>query len=302
MRKVVLLAILLGSLAGCHRSAWPEPPIVDRAKYEAEHASWQREQQDLIGEVLPIVGIWPLNDGDTPFGSDEGLPIALPLPDAPGRLGILRRSGTTITVLPEKDAPLRLTDGTPVTKASEVTDFWIGSIELLISEAGDDRRWVTARDEHHPAVANPPAVEAYPLDTRWRTAARFEAFEAPKAVRVADVRGGSMSFLALGQLVFRLNDREHRLTAFGEPGGGQFFVMFKDPTNLTTTYSGYRIVTPAVVGDGAWTVVDFNFASNPPCAYSRFTLCPLPPSENQLPVAIEAGLKRLPSVRGYSPS
>ena len=48
-----------------------------------------------------------------------------------------------------------------------------------------------------------------------------------------------MNFLALGQLVFRLNEKEHRLTAFGEPGGGEFFVMFKDPTNLTTTYSGY---------------------------------------------------------------
>ncbi|HET9567591.1 MAG TPA: DUF1684 domain-containing protein, partial [Vicinamibacterales bacterium] len=100
----------------------------------------------------------------------------------------------------------------------------------------------------------------------------------------------------------RLNEKEHRLTAFGEPGGGEFFVMFKDPTNLTTTYSGYRILTPALVNGGEWTVIDFNFAFNPPCAYSRYTLCPLPPSENKLPVAIEAGLKRLPSAQGYSPS
>jgi uncharacterized protein (DUF1684 family) len=56
------------------------------------------------------------------------------------------------------------------------------------------------------------------------------------------------------------------------------------------------------VNGGEWTVIDFNFAFNPPCAYSRYTLCPLPPSENNLPVAIEAGLKRLPSAQGYSPS
>ena len=87
-----------------------------------------------------------------------------------------------------------------------------------------------------------------------------------------------------------------------EPGGGEFFVMFKDATNATTTYSGYRILTPAVVNGGEWTVLDFNLAFNPPCAYSRFTLCPLPPSENRLPTAIEAGLKRLPSPQGYSPS
>jgi uncharacterized protein len=92
------------------------------------------------------------------------------------------------------------------------------------------------------------------------------------------------------------------LTAFGEPGGGEFFVMFKDPTNQTTTYGGYRILTPGVVNGGEWTVIDFNFAFNPPCAYSRYTLCPLPPPENTLPVAVEAGLKRLPSAQGYSPS
>jgi hypothetical protein len=56
------------------------------------------------------------------------------------------------------------------------------------------------------------------------------------------------------------------------------------------------------VNGGEWTVLDFNFAFNPPCAYSRYTLCPLPPPENKLPVGIEAGLKRLPSALGYSPS
>jgi uncharacterized protein (DUF1684 family) len=303
MRRLVLLASLAGLLAGCARNTWPDPPVIDRAKYEAEHASWRKEQQSLVGEVLPIVGIWPLQEGDTPFGADESLPIVLPPSAGAARLGIFRRSGATVTVVPATGARLRLPDGTSVTQPMEVDgDLRIGSLVLSISEAGDDRRWITARDESHPAIVNPPAIEVYPLDARWRVAARLDAFEAPKPVRVPDVRGGSMSFLALGQLVFRLNDREQRLTAFGEPGGGQFFVMFKDPTNLTTTYSGYRIITPEVVGDGQWTIVDFNFALNPPCAYSRFTLCPLPPAENQLPVSVEAGLKRLPSVRGYSPS
>jgi uncharacterized protein (DUF1684 family) len=181
-------------------------------------------------------------------------------------------------------------------------EVWIDSLLLYVADAGDERRWLTARDMTHPAITTPPLLEAYPLDPKWRVSARFDAFQTPKPVQVSDVRGGAMNFLALGQLVFRLNEKEHRLTAFGEPGGGEFFVMFKDPTNLTTTYSGYRILTPALVNGGEWTVIDFNFAFNPPCAYSRYTLCPLPPSENKVPVAIEAGLKRLPSVQGYSPS
>jgi hypothetical protein len=181
-------------------------------------------------------------------------------------------------------------------------EVWVDSLLLSVVDAGDDRRWLTARDMKHPAITKAPALEMYPLDAKWRLAARFDAFESPKPVQVSDVRGGAMNFLALGQLVFHLNDKEHRLTAFGEPGGGEFFVMFKDATNQTTTFGGYRILTPAVVNGGEWTVLDFNFAFNPPCAYSRYTLCPLPPPENKLPVGIEAGLKRLPSALGYSPS
>ena len=67
----------------------------------------------------------------------------------------------------------------------------------------------------------------------------------------------------------------------------------------STTYGGYRVFRPQAVGDGEWTILDFNFAYNPPCAYSTFTTCPLPPPENRLPVAVEAGLKQLPSASGY---
>jgi hypothetical protein len=157
-----------------------------------------------------------------------------------------------------------------------------------------------AMDESHPAMKNPPMVESYPLDARWRVAARFDAFDRPRPVRVPDVRGGEMEFMSMGQLVFRIDDQEMTLTAFGEPEREDFFVMFKDPTNQSTTFRGYRILSPKVVKDDEWTVIDFNFANNPPCAYSKYTLCPLPPPENKLPVAIEAGLKRLPSVQGYS--
>ena len=301
---VRLVALVVAALVlGCTREPWPSPPALDKAKYEADHRAWREEQRGLLSDVLSIVGVWPLPEGDTAFGSDSALPIALPVSGTAARAGVFRRDGKTVSIVPAPGTPLRLADGRPVSEAMLLTDdVWIGSLLLYVADAGDERRWVTARDMKHPAITNPPSLETYPLDSRWRVSARFDAFEMPKPVQVADVRGGSMHFLSVGQLVFRLNGQEHRLTAFGEPGGGEFFVMFKDPTNQTTTYGGYRIVTPSLVDGGEWTVIDFNFAFNPPCAYSRYTLCPLPPPENSLPVAIEAGLKRLPSAQGYSPS
>jgi len=295
-----VIAVLV---AACGSERWPSPPAVEQAKYEADYRAWRETQQGLISDVLSIVGVWPLEQGETAFGSDETLPIVLPLNGPPNRAGVFRRDGAMISVVPTPDSALRLADGRPVREAMTLEqDVWLDSLLLYVADAGDERRWLTARDMKHPAITSPPPLEGYPLDAKWRVSARFDAFQSPKPVQVSDVRGGAMNFLALGQLVFRLNEQEHRLTAFGEPGGGEFFVMFKDATNLTTTFAGYRILTPAVVNGGEWTVLDFNFAFNPPCAYSRYTLCPLPPSENKLPVAIEAGLKRLPSAQGYSPS
>jgi uncharacterized protein len=174
------------------------------------------------------------------------------------------------------------------------------SVELIETSTEDGRQFVMAFDRNHPAATNPPDVESYPLDPKWRVAARFEAIDPPRPVRVPDVRGGFMHFTAVGTLVFRVNGQEMRLTAFGERDSDELFVMFKDPTNQSTTYGGYRIVLPKVVKPGEWTVLDFNLAMNPPCAYSPYTTCPLPPPENKLPVAIEAGLKRLPSAQGYT--
>ena len=109
-----------------------------------------------------------------------------------------------------------------------------------------------------------------------------------------------MDLPAAGELLFRVNGQEQRLTAVRFEGSDEFFVMFKDATNLSTTYSGYRVLFPGVVNDDEWTVLDFNLAANPPCAYSRYTTCPLPPPENTLKIAVEAGEKRYPSAQGFA--
>ena len=279
MRNSLILVIAAFALSGCARDSWPEPPAVDHAAYQKEHEAWRDDHRQGLSQVLPIVGIWPLQEGETPFGSDPTLPIVLPARYFPSRAGVVRRAGDDVTIVPEPAG---------------------GPVRLSVASAGDSRRWLMGVDESHPAVKNPPVVETFPLDTRWRVAARFDAFDRPKPVRVPDVRGGHMEFMATGQLVFRIAGQEMKLTAFGEPESPELFVLFKDPTNQSTTFGGYRMLSPKAVKDDEWTVIDFNFATNPPCAYSKYTLCPLPPPENRLPVAIEAGLKRLADAQGYS--
>lgn len=274
--RLASLVLLLVASSACARDHWPEPPPVDPAEYQTEYAAWRAERQETIASTLPIVGIWALEEGDTPYGG-----------------GAFTRRGEDVTFVPASGTPAPLTFGEGIT---------LDTIHLELTGAEDGRLWVMGSDTAHPAVKNPPPAQTYPLDSRWRVAARFDALEKPRPVKVPDVRGGVMDFDAVGQLVFRLDGEEARLTAFGFPDVPFFFVMFKDPTNQSTTYQGYRILRPAKVAPGEFTVVDFNLALNPPCAFSKYTVCPTPPRENRLQVAIEAGEKRLPSADGYAPS
>jgi uncharacterized protein (DUF1684 family) len=229
--------------------------------------------------------------------------MPLPASATPDRGGAMRRRGDEVSIVPAPQSTVRLADGTAVTSPTKFAEgMAIGSVRLAVASLPDGRVFVTGIDENNPAFKEPPTVEAFAPDQRGRVAARFDAFERPRHVTVADVRGGTVDFTAAGQLVFKLADREWRLTAFAFGPDEPFFVMFKDRTNGASTYGGYRILSPKQVKNGEFTVLDFNMASNPPCAYSPFTTCPLPPPENKLDVAVEAGLKRLPSVKGYSAS
>ncbi len=293
-------ALAVGAI-GCARDKWPAPPPVDQAKYQQQYADFKKAQLETAAFALPLVGAWSLEEGDTPFGSDPALPIALPASAAVARAGVFHRTGNDVSVVPAAGAHLRREDGTDVASAAPVADLpplVIGSVHLEVFPAPPDAIMVTGRDDADPRLKS-LAIDTYPVDPKWRVAARFDAFEKPKVVPIASTRGPAHDETAPGQLVFQVDGREFRLTALAEPGSDQFFLLFKDETNGKTTFSGYRMLSAKAVPNGQWTVLDFNMASNPPCAYSKFTMCPLPPRENRLALAIEAGVKRHPTARGY---
>ena len=258
----VLLLVL--AVTGCAREQWPAPPAVDAAAYQKEHAAWREEQRAGLAGVLPITGIWPLAEGETPFGSDPALPIALPSAHFPGRAGVFRRAGTTVTVAPDAPRALKLDDGSTLDAAREVDAVSAGPIRLQALDGGDGRRWVLATDTSHSAIANPPAIESYPLDQRWRVAARFDAFDQPKPVRVPDVRGGEMEFTATRRAGV---PPERRGDALDRVRRGRVATICSSCSRTRRTSRPPTAATassvPRAVKDGEWTVVDFNFATQP---------------------------------------
>ena len=128
----------------------------------------------------------------------------------------------------------------------------------------------------------------YPVDPAYRIVARFVPYARPKTLLITNVLGDVRAAPCPGYAEFRLDGRVCRLDA--EDQGATFFFNFGDRTNAHGTYGAGRFLD-APKPKGGRIVLDFNRATNPPCAFTDFATCPLPPKGNALPVAVRAGAR-----------
>ncbi|MDT0169587.1 DUF1684 domain-containing protein [Pseudarthrobacter sp. BRE9] len=132
---------------------------------------------------------------------------------------------------------------------------------------------------------------AYSPDAAFAVRGTFVPFEAPRPTTVgAAVEGIQHVYEAPGEIRFKLAGQELALTAFNGYAPGSLLVLFTDQTSGKTTYAANRSLSAVPAADGS-VLLDFNRAVNLPCAYTDLATCPLPPAENRLPVAVEAGEK-----------
>jgi len=299
---------LLGFLALACTDTWPEPDPVDPVRFLADHEEWRqdRERRQVTppsGAVL-WVGLFDLAQGATPFGSDPALPITLPAEDSPALAGTLHRSGQEVRVEPAPGSPLRLRDGAELTepiplgsdRSGHVTDLSLGSLGLRVhGEPGTDRLWLRVWDEDSPLRETFELPEYYPVDPSWQVRARFRPYDEVHALRVADVTGGTIEYEAPGELIFQVAGREHSLIATAGANATSFFILMWDSTAVTDTYQGGRYLRAPLPDSEGWTTIDFNRSYNPPCVFTAYSVCALPPRGNWLELGVTAGEKR-PSV------
>ncbi len=145
------------------------------------------------------------------------------------------------------------------------------------------------RDPQAPTRAAFRGVPHFPVDARWVRTGRFERYDEPRRITVGAVVDGLQHFpTAIGTVTFDLDGREQRLVALAGKGDG-LTLHFRDATNGTSTYGGGRILRTADPDEDGAVVVDLNRTVNLPCALTAYATCPLPPADNALDVAVEAG-------------
>lgn len=131
---------------------------------------------------------------------------------------------------------------------------------------------------------------AYTADEKWVVSGRFAPFEAPVPTTVGSVSEGlEHVYESPGKVEFSVGGQDLALTVFNGGVAGSLFVLFTDATSGVTTYAANRSLAIAAPGADGSVTLDFNRATNLPCAYTEFATCPLPPAGNKLPIAVEAG-------------
>lgn len=253
---------------------------------------------------LSLAGLFWLEEGKNTFGSDPGNDLVITDVKAPGLIGSFFRENDQVRF---KAAPgeMVMHEGKVVfdialkSDAEKGTTYLsAGSLSWYVIKRGD-RLGIRLRDSGHPRIDTLKEIPAYPLDTKWRVDAVLERFEKPRMIKVPTVLGTENDSPTPGVLVFKVDGKEHRLTPLG--GSGGLFLIFGDETNAGETYGGGRFLSVKKPDEKGRTVIDFNMAVNPPCAFSPFATCPLPPKMNRLTIKVPAGEKVPQGMKGHPP-
>jgi len=256
--------------------------IAAASAFQSEIAEWHaRREAALKAEDgwLSLAGLFWLHEGANRFGKDAGNDIVLP--DGPAHAGVFELHGGKVTAAMDGRA-------TPVA-ADSAEAVKVGRLKLFVIQRGD-RTGIRLKDPESEARRTFHGIESFPADESYRVTAKFVA--EPQKIPILNVLGQTEPSDSPGYAVFRLHGAEYRLRPILEsPGDRQLFFIFRDQTAGKETYGAGRFLYSDLPKDGQ-VVLDFNKAYNPPCAFTPYATCPLPPPENRLAVRIEAGEKK----------
>jgi hypothetical protein len=297
-----LTALFAGAALWAADAKAPAADRPDPAAYRKEIETWRQERLTGLKREdgwLTLVGLFWLKPGENRFGSDPGNPVILPAGKAPAVAGTLTREGDTVRLDVQPGVPLTA-DGKPpapgmklsVDADGKPTLLQLGSLSFNLIKRGD-RLGVRIKDKASPMRASFKGIDEYPIRPEWRVVARFEPYK-DKKIPIANIIGQVEDNPSPGAVVFDWQGKTYRIDALEGGDDGSLFLVFGDQTNGKETYGAGRFLDTAPPKDGR-VVVDFNTAYNPPCAFTAFATCPLPPAGNKLALKVEAGEKKFGS-------
>jgi uncharacterized protein (DUF1684 family) len=273
------------------------PPVPDEA-YLHEIERWRAAREARLRSDegwLSVAGLFWLQEGENRFGSDPHAPVLLPAHSSPAQAGIFRVHGGKVTVEVATGVAVSLA-GKPVTKAELRSDLpgpadvlALGQLRFFVIERGG-KLAIRLRDLATPARRSFAGLRWFPIRPEYRVVGRFVPHPAPKKLAIPNVLGLVEEMVSPGVVVFQLQGQELRLEpVYEDPAAKELFFIFRDKTSAHETYGAGRFFYADNPDKNGQVIIDFNKAYTPPCGFTRFATCPLPPRQNHLPLRIEAG-------------
>ena len=307
----IAVAIGLLALAGCQQQQTTqgstastnaaEPARIDRTAFEQDVAKWRSARVERLRKPdnwLSLVGLHWVEPGVHQLGMAESNDIQLRT--GPAKLGTLKLADGKAAFTPDPNVGATI-DGKPATgeialKSDTTTDpngptivaFNNGSANFQVIERSGNFA-LRVKDANAPTRTGFLGIDYFDMDQAWRVNARFEPHPKGQTIPMATVINTIEPMMNPGTLVFDKDGKTFRLEAVDE-GDGRMFLVYSDHTNGKSTYAAGRFVYADAPKNGM-TVLDFNKSYNPPCVFTHYATCPLPPPENRLDLTITAGEK-----------
>ncbi|WP_337872792.1 DUF1684 domain-containing protein [Ignavibacterium sp.] len=291
MKHTIIFIVFLAVIIGCKKTVEENP------EYVKEINDWHRKRIERLKAPdgwLNLVGRTWLKPGVNKFGSAQDNDVIIESDKVPAHLGEFIFEDSTVT-MKVYDGVEVLLGGKPVKviimiddQKKDMTVFEYGTIKWNLIIRGD-KYGIRFRDMESPLVKNFKGIERYPINSEWKFNARFEAYNPPKKIYVPNVLGQIEEELSPGAVVFEKEGKTFRIDAID--GGNKLFLIFADETSGEETYGGGRFLYVDKPDSLGIIILDFNKAYNPPCVFTKYATCPLPPEQNYLKLRIEAGEK-----------
>lgn len=265
-------------------------------QYLSDVKEWHNKRIDNLKKEngwLNLTGLYWLKHGENKFGTDRSNDIIFPEGKSPGFIGSLILNDSVVTIKVNKGIDVKC-NGVNVTSLElkndiqGTTNLELGSLRWFIIKRGD-KYGVRLRDLESPLLKSFKGIETFPINSDWKFEAKLSEYNPPKKVEVPNVLGMVDTSIVAASLTFEKDGVVYKLDPLD--AGKQYFIIFADETSGKETYGAGRFLYIDKADSAGKIFIDFNKAFNPPCAFTKYATCPLPPKQNYLKLKITAGEK-----------
>jgi uncharacterized protein (DUF1684 family) len=289
------------ALSAACRSTPPttDPAAADVAAATQETEAWRAMHEDSYRRNwATIAGLHFLAPGAQTAGAAKSNDIVLPESASSPRVGRFVLNGDDVRFEPEPGVGVRIGDQ-PMTMARVLKDdgasepdmLEVGGIRMVVHRSGE-RKSLRIWDPNGEMARGFLGFKWFPIQMEYRVTGRFIPDASPKNVQVVNTFGDFDTFATEGVVEFALHGQTVRLRPF-TTRPKRFYFVFRDGSSGAETYEAARFLYSDLRDDGT-TVLDFNQAYNPPCAFNPYTTCPIPIPENRLTLKVLAGERAYP--------